>query len=245
MSDFFNLYNKIFDSIDTEAYVENLYAGPRWSIAKCEGNLGLAMSTEGSTIAPMFHKRADIMQLSEFSKGIMSWNFPEASLAMAACNAFFNRAERMAEFKCYEPYENYCTRGLKLSGAVIGLVGHLTITDEMQSKAEKIYILEKSPQDGDYPDSACDYILPKCDIVIITGSSIINKTLPHLLQLCENATSTILTGPTVPMCPALLDCGIDRLAGMIVTKQEEMEVHATSGAFGSPYPYGTTFLLEK
>ena len=76
MSDFFNLYNKILDSIDTEAYVENLYAGPRWSIAKCEGNLGLAMSTVGSTIAPMFHKRADSMQLSEFSKGIKSWNFP-------------------------------------------------------------------------------------------------------------------------------------------------------------------------
>jgi len=106
-----------------------------------------------------------------------------------------------------------------------------------------VYIIERVPKAGDYPDAACDWILPRCDLVIITGSSLINKTLPHLLSLCEDAT-TILTGPSVPMCPALLDFGIDRLAGMVVTDRQAMAEHVRLGRHGSPYGCGQAFLIK-
>lgn len=245
MSDFFEIYDVIAKGTGKNIYAENMYSGPRWTIAECQGNLGLAMTTAGSSIPPIFPTPAEKIRIYEYAKAIKSWNLSEASMAMAACNAYYNSKERMDELSCHEPYENYCTHGLNMSGAKIALVGHLTVTEEMQNQAENIYILEKTPQPGDYPDSACDYILPQCDIVIITGSAIINKTLPHLLELCKNATCTILVGPSVPMCPELLDFGIDRLSGMVVENKKDMIAQVLSGRAVSPYPYSRCFLLKK
>ena len=245
MSDFFEIYDVIAKGTVKNIYAENMYSGPRWTIAECQGNLGLAMTTAGSSIPPIFPTPAEKIRIYEYAKAIKSWNFTEASMALAACNAFYNSKERLDKLNCHEPYENYCTDGLDMSGAKIALIGHLTVTEEMQNKAEKIYILEKAPQPGDYPDSACDYILPQCDIVIITGSAIINKTFPHLLELCKNAHTTILAGPSVPMCPELLDFGIDRLSGMIVENKDDMIAQVLSGKPVSPYPYSSCFLLKK
>ena len=79
--------------------------------------------------------------------------------------------------------------------------------------------------------------------MLITGSTLINKTLPHILDLCENA-YTILLGPSVPMCPALLDFGIDRLAGMAVTDCAGLAEHVRGSVHGSPYRYGQSFLIK-
>lgn len=107
--------------------------------------------------------------------------------------------------------------------------------------AKQVYILERHPKPGDYPDSACEYLLPECDTVLITGSSMVNKTLPRLLELCKNA-YVILTGPTVPLCPALLDFGIDRLAGMVVTdKAGARGGTPPSASMGRPIPTGAPF----
>ena len=140
--------------------------------------------------------------------------------------------------------DRYYTQGLDFKGKTVGLIGHLNGPPEMRRDAKTVYTLEKAPQEGDYPDSACDWLLPRCDIVIITGSSLINKTLPHLLDLCRGA-YTILTGPSVPLCPALLEQGIDRIAGMVVTDPEGMKNSVLSGQRGSPYRYGKPFLLVK
>lgn len=126
----------------------------------------------------------------------------------------------------------------------MGLIGHLRMPPGTLDAAKQVYILERHPKPGDYPDSACEYLLPECDTVLITGSSMVNKTLPRLLELCKNA-YVILTGPTVPLCPALLDFGIDRLAGMVVTDKAGARRHAAECLDGPPYPYGRTFLLGR
>lgn len=244
MSDFFDLYNEIIRGIDPNAIAESAFFGERWAMARCAQQTGIAMSTHTDSIAPALDAPPESIKLSVAAQGIKSWNFKEASIVSAACNAYYNTPERLCSLNAYEPYENYCTAGLDMSGANIALIGHLTITEEMRSAAANIYILERSPQPGDYPDSACDFIIPRCDIVIITGSAIINKTLPHLLELSRNAI-TILAGPSVPMCPGLLDHGIDRLAGMVVNDCKGMEAHVLSGQAGNPYAYGTSFLLKK
>lgn len=243
MSDFFKLYDAIISGVDRRASVDALFFGRRWAMARCDENLGIAMSTPGESIAPMY-TYSDSFFIREKAAGIKSWNLTEASIMSAACNAFYNTGERMERLSCFEPYDNYCTNGLELNGATMALIGHLSLPEKEKEKLEKLYIIERSPQPGDYPDSACDYILPRCDYVLITGSALINKTLPHLLELSKNA-YTVLTGPSVPMCPELLDFGIDRLAGMIVDKSKEMAEQVHSGVDGSPYKFGKTFLLKK
>ena len=210
---------------------------------RSDGESGLAMTTAGSSIPARFDS-LEGLPVRKAAEAVTSWNLEEATSGMSVINACYNTESHMNTLSCFEPYENYCTDGLDLTGKTVGLIGHLTMPEETLRLCKDVYILERNPQPGDYPDSACEYLLPKCDVVLITGSSLINKTLPRLLDLSQNA-YTILTGPTVPLCPELLDLGIQRLAGMIVADQEKMALHVQEGKYGPPYPYGTTFLLKE
>ena len=243
MTDFFELYEAIAAGVDSGEPILRAHMGRVWAMAETAGHTGIAMATPGESIAPLYESLAGL-SLREAARAVGSWNLREASLAMAAANCHYNSPERMEKLRAFEPFDNYCTAGIDFEGMTVGLVGHLRGPEDMRKKARQVYIIERQPQPGDYPDAACDWILPQCDIVLITGSSIINKTLPHLLELCRDA-YTILTGPTVPLCPALLDFGIDRLAGMAVTDREGMQQHVLSNAETSPYPHGQSFLLKR
>lgn len=240
----FELYDAVTDGARSDELVQAAISGERWSLIDTQSSTGIAMATSGDSIEPMYPQGFAGETLTRCAQALKSWNLGEASLALAAANAFYNTEENMKRLDAYEPYENYSTAGIDFNGKTVGLVGHMHGPAGMRESAEKVYIIERSPKPGDYPDSACDYILPQCDIVIITGSTLINKTLPHLLELCRNA-FTILTGPSVPMCPALLDFGIDRLAGMIVQGRQSMLMGVRQNAVGSPYSLGKTFLLKR
>lgn len=242
-TDFFQIYEAIAEGVDSDELIHCSHRGGIWSMAESREHTGIALSTPGESIAPMLGA-FEGLSLREAARAVGSWNLKEASLAMAAANCHYNRLERMENLRAFEPYDNYCTAGLDFEGKTVGLVGHLLGPEDMYKNAKQLCIIERQPQPGDYPDSACDWILPQCDIVLITGSSIINKTLPHLLELCEDA-YTILTGPTVPLCPALLELGIDRLAGMAVTDRAGMARHVRENAMSNPYAYGESFLLKK
>lgn len=239
------IYDALLEGLPSGNAINRVLRDDWWTLAETEaGGLGLAMTTEGDTRPPMYPNGVAGLRLRVAAAAIKSWNLPEAAFGMAAINAFCNTPERMAELHCEEPYDNYCTEGLQISGKTVGLIGHLKLPARVLRDAKQVYILERHPQTGDYPDSACDYLLPSCDVVLITGSSLVNKTLPHLLELCKNA-YVILTGPTTPMCPALLDCGIDRLAGLVVTDKPGVRAHITGNIPGPPFRYGQTFLLKR
>lgn len=244
MADFFSLYEGIIDAVPRGLRVTETCRGERWSMAFNEKSAAVAMFTPGSSIPPLFPQGLCGLEVHQAAEGIKSWNFAEASMALAAVNSALNTEERVRALHAEDSMDRYYTQGLDFKDKTVGLIGHMNGPPEMRREAKEVYIIEKSPQEGDYPDSACDWLLPRCDIVIITGSSLINKTLPHLLSLCRGA-YTILTGPSVPLCPALLEQGIDRIAGMVVTDSEGMKNSVLSGQRGSPYRYGKPFLLVK
>lgn len=158
----------------------------------------------------------------------------------ALVNSYYNRGSRY-----YEPFENFCTSGLDFTGKTVGIVGHMTETRRRySSQYKKCYMFDFNPKDDDDLDPALeDEYLPQCDIVVITGSSIVNGTLPHLLELCEKA-YTILVGPSVPQCEALLDFGIDRLAGLVLEK-DKMESFISGQFNDKMYAQGHPFLISK
>ena len=244
MCDFFALYDCLCDNIRSDERILSTVSGDIWALAETEQHSGMAMHVHGTSRPAMLPDGLYRMPLRRAAEALKSWNSTEASLAMAAVNAFYNTEERLSELHCSEPFENYCTRGIDFRGKTVGIVGHMHGTDEMRRDAEKIFILEREPRGGDYPDPACDYLLPQCDIVLITGSAITNKTLPHLLDLCRSA-YTILVGPSVPMCPELFRFGIDRLSGLVITDRFGIRERIQSGAGGSPYSHGKSFLLIK
>ena len=58
-------------------------------------------------------------------------------------------------------------------------------------------------------------MLPSADVVLITGTTLVNDTLEHLLALCRPAARAVVVGPTVGLLPdALLRRGVDVLGGI-------------------------------
>lgn len=241
-TNFFALYDAIIKGVQSNEHIVSASRGPLWGIAHTETHTGIAMNTPGRSIAPMFPGGLSGLKLSHAAEGIKSWNMDEATLALAAVNAFYNTAERVDALGVNT--SAHYTDCIDFTGKTVCFIGHMRSAEKIRERAKKVYIIEREPKPGDYPDSACDFILPACDVAIITGSSIINKTLPHLLELCENA-YTVLAGPSVPLCGELLDYGIDMLSGFAVTDREEMSAHTAEGRRGSPMYCGVGFTLSR
>lgn len=243
MTNFFELYDTLIAGVGKDLVTGTL-SSPCWSAVQTEQTFGMAMTTPGNTAPRLLQGGMAGKPLRELAEAAKSWNMEEAGYGMAAINAHYNTPARLAQLGAYEPFDNYCTDGLDLQGKRIGIIGHLNMPDAVRQQAKEIYILERNPQPGDYPDSACDFLLPQCDIVIMTASTLVNKTLPHLLELCRDA-YTILAGPSCPMCPELLHFGIDRIAGLIITDVPGMRQKILQDIPGPPYPMGKPFLLTE
>lgn len=244
MNDFFELYDLLTDGMHNDALVTGTLTGQCWTAVETANSFGMAMTTPVDSAPRMLSENYAGIPLKELAAAAKSWNLLEAGFGMAAINAYYNTPERLDAMDAYEPFEKYCTDGLDLRGKHIGVVGHLNMPESVHEQAASLRILERSPRDGDYPDSACDWLLPQCDVVIMTASTLVNKTLPHLLELCKDV-YTILAGPTCPMCPALLDMGIDRIAGLVITDAAGMKHKIANDIPGPPYPMGKPFLLKK
>lgn len=244
MTDFFKLYDVLLDGISTDAIVTNTFTGQCWTAVETADHFGMAMTTSVNTAPRMLSGDYPGKKLKELAQAAKSWNLTEAGFGMAAINAFYNTPARLEQLNAFEPFDNYCTHGLDLQSKHIGVVGHLNMPKPVYEQAASVRILERNPRPGDYPDSACDWLIPQCDVVIITASTLVNKTLPHLLELCRNS-YTILAGPTCPMCPALLDMGIDRIAGLVITDMEGMKNKIAKEIPGPPYNMGKPFLLSR
>ncbi len=75
-------------------------------------------------------------------------------------------------------------------------------------------------------------VLPSADVALITGTTLLNDTLEHLLALCRPAARVVVVGPTVGLLPdALLRRGVDVLGGIRVTAPDAfLEVLAEGGS---------------
>ena len=236
-------YEILISGVSTELRVKNIVHGISWTGAELsDGHFGIAMNTPGDSYPRM---RESLIGLSakDAAAFVMSWNMQEASEAMAVINAFYNTPERMEALDCCVPFERVCTCGMDVKGKTVGFIGHLKMPAETVDGAKNVYIMERAPKDGDLPDSACEYILPECDLIIITGSASVNKTMPRLLELGKDA-DTIIVGPTTPMCPELIGHGVTRLSGMVVRDKEELIKWMTAES-GNPYKFGDTFLCSR
>lgn len=239
----YEIYDLLIKEIPSALTVTRIIIGEKWTaVENSEGNLGMAMTTELSTIPESVDFR-ETLSLCKLAECVKSWNFLEASVGMAAINSYYNSVERMERLQSRQGNSKFCTFDLELKDKKVAMVGHLRHSGETFEGVRSLFILERDPKEGDYPDSACEYILPESDIVLITGSAFINKTMPRLLELSKRAI-TVLAGPSVPMAPQLLESGIERLAGFIPTNRMLID-QIEAGTICSPYEYGERFYLER
>jgi uncharacterized protein len=82
------------------------------------------------------------------------------------------------------------------------------------------------------PADEARLVLPSADVVLITGTTLLNDTLENLLALCRPEARVVMVGPTVGLLPdALLRRGVDVLGGVRVTAPDAfLDVLAEGGS---------------
>ncbi|MDY6865875.1 MAG: DUF364 domain-containing protein [Halobacteriota archaeon] len=202
----------------SDAEVSDVRLCGHWAAVISKG-CGLAHSYDvpGSVKDTGYLTEKTALELCEYSK---SWNLKEASIGVAAINSLIEpRADRGDGFEILKEYAKE---------KKVAIVGHFPKVVQIKEIAEEVWVFEKSQQEGDLPDTAAEYLLPKADVVAITGSAVVNKSIERLLEL-SNAFTMVL-GPTTPMSPVLFDYGADLLAGCRVVNSERLMKKVSEGA---------------
>jgi uncharacterized protein (DUF4213/DUF364 family) len=82
------------------------------------------------------------------------------------------------------------------------------------------------------PAAQAAQVVPEADVVLITGTTLLNDTIEQLLALCRPAARVVMVGPTVGLFPdAFLRRGADVLGGVRVTAPDAfLDVLAEGGS---------------
>jgi uncharacterized protein (DUF4213/DUF364 family) len=253
--DMWQLYDALIEGIPDDLVIEDFIVGSAWTMVKASGNTGVALTVRGRVGEPVYDGPVSGGRLKTVAACVKSWNFTEASLGMAAINSYYNEPSRIRALGCFEglgsalegnsekdAFKQIAQDAIGKKVAVIGRFPHLE--DQLEPICQ-LSVLERNPDIGDFPDSACEYILPEQDIVFITGMTLTNKTLPRLLQIVQSEARVIMVGPSVPMTALLYRFGITDLSGFCVTNPEKTELIVKRGDHVSIFKGGAMVSLSN
>ncbi|MBU1627790.1 DUF364 domain-containing protein [bacterium] len=143
----------------------------------------------------------------ELSQRLRSWEPLEASLGLAALNSLI---EPVGTSGNVEEYIKQAALGKTLT-----IIGRFPFNRDIAAIARNIYFLEIEPDKNELPSFAAEEVIPESDIVVITATTLINKSLPRLLELSKDKDCIVL-GPSTPMNDVLFKYGAKKIAGVKV-----------------------------
>lgn len=218
-----DLYDSLIAGIPDGPSVDECIIGLNWTFVRSGDRAGIAMTYRGSSVSGLTNGAVVGKPLKEIASGMKSWDMLQASMGVAACNAWYNNFENLPLLGV-DPSDGKAGSGGSifnepldmLSGKNVAVIGHFPYIEKQLGDKCRLSVLERDPEEQDYLDSACEYILPGQDFVYITGMTLTNKTLPRLLTLCKKAKTT-LVGPSSPVTPVLFEYDVDCIAGFCIT----------------------------
>lgn len=233
------LYDQLIEGIPADVKVTDHCLGICWSYVEAECGMGVAYTCRGGSVKATDKRDLRGLSLREAASLAKSWRFEEATLGIAAMNAWYARPalvdemgaqydepvelpdgtiRKMDAFEVMRPrIEAFATEHGRPANVVV--VGHFPHVDRIAEYANLTVLERNCRNELDTPDPACEYLMPEADYAYITGVTLENKTAPRLLELAKDAFVTMV-GPSVVMSPALFENGVDMAAGSIVLDPE-------------------------
>jgi uncharacterized protein (DUF4213/DUF364 family) len=209
-----SILQQIRNSIDQDASVREVRAGPYWTGVWSRGcGLALTLTSRRQGDLPV----VDAGSLTgKSARELCNWlDAPQVlrrSIGLAALNSLLevdrNRCESI------NAAEILMAEG---KGKRVALVGHFPFIPALRTAVRTLWVLELEPGTGDLPAKTATEILPLADVVGITGSALLNGTIDELLSLCRKKALVIVMGPSAPPSPVWFDFGVDVVATSIVT----------------------------
>lgn len=196
------------------------------------GHVGLCytLQSEMSLNCCQISERAGTLAGSsalEIANLAKSWDVSERVVGVAALNALSQEVIEKDREK-YSIFEGNLIDSIKMGrGDTVALIGNIRpFIPIIKSKAKDLYILERNPtlrEEGVLPDFACEEVLPKADIVIITGSALANGTIDRILDLSKDANEVGLVGASASVLPdPLFDHGVTIIGAVKILNAEKV-----------------------
>ena len=230
----YEIYDLLQDYAGGSQALDELILGQVWTYCDA-GAIGLAMSPDASTRTLPWSGELKGQRVSALTGWLREFDVWKSAVGMAVVNAGINaRASAPDGIDLIsEGYSNNLAVfehfRSDLADKHVVVIGRYPGLHEWAQKNQiDMAVLERQPGPQDYPDSACEYLLPDADWVFITASSLTNKTFPRLARLARGAT-TVLMGPTTPWLPEFYHFGIDYLAGVVIDESARVRTTLAEG----------------
>lgn len=213
------ILDPLLEQLDYQARVQDIRVGV-FHTAVFTRDCGLAASLPRDALRqspPLVQESGLLLNKSplELTRLIFSQSILESAVGMATLNSLLQvRTEDCLELNAADII---LERG---QGKDVAIVGHFPFISKVKDIARNLWVIEKNPQQGDFSESEAESLLPRADLVAITGTAFTNKTMENLLRLCDPKAYVIVLGDSAPLSPLLFDLGIDAVSGTRVVDPE-------------------------
>ena len=206
------ILDDLISILNPEAGVEDIRQGV-FHTGVLTRNCGLAATLPRDALRqkpPMVKEPGFLLEKSalELAQMAYSESILEAAIGMATINSLLDiDVETCLDLNARDLIAE------KGKGKRIAIVGHFPFIPKPREDAKQLWVIEKNPREGDFTEAEAENLIPKADIVGITGTAFTNHTLDFLLELCNPKAYVIVLGDTTPLSPILFDYGVDAISG--------------------------------
>ncbi len=227
----------LLNSLESDAPVRQILVGAFWTAVVVDADpprCGLASTLRAETGGPWppVVEAGRLLGRSgrELAGLLRSERILEASIGMAACNALLGLNRVPEDDKPLGEVNAADVILARGTGKRVAIVGHFPFLDRVREAADECWVLELRPAPGDLPADRADEVLPRADVVALTGTSLLNHTFDALMALCRPDAFVLLLGPSTPLAPALFDAGVDALSATVVDDPARVLLSVGQGA---------------
>jgi uncharacterized protein len=216
------LYRDLANGVE-EDEVLRIECRPPWLLVRSGRGCGVARLARTAAVPDYPLRGLRRQGLKALAARVESWDPFDLALAVAAMNAHYNRPGLPAE----------PGNGLEAFAAQAGRMGGRAVVvgsfPDLRDRLPEAQVIEAAPAEGEYPAEAADWLVPGAAHVLLTGSSLANRSLPRLLALADGAPVSVV-GPTTPLTDRLFSYGVQILAGFVSDDPDGLADAVAAGA---------------
>ena len=218
------MYDEMIQGIPENLSAKRVVAGNFWTVVESELGAGVAGTVKEITRPPIARFKLEGAPLKQVAELAKSWNMIEASIGVAAINAYYNTPEIAAQNgvlfsegdqRLNDPYIAYQRYARNKKVACIG--SNSSVVDALLKEVAEVITIGEDK--GAFPYAAAEYLLPEQELIYLPCYVETTKELPKYLKLCSNGL-TVICGPSITMSPTLFEYGAFDLSGLVVLDTE-------------------------